>query len=434
MEPHQSAPFGPSLWQATSSARPQFSSLRSADQFDVAIIGGGYTGLSSARYLARKGLSPVVLEANRIGWGASGRNGGVIGGKFRVSFKEIGTRYGLETARRMHRLGLEAVEHIGTLVEEHNITEAQYRPSGSLRCAHNATSFAALRKECEWIGSALGDNRCRVLPAEELREETGSGDFLGGMLNTHGGVIHPLNFLLGWAGALLQDGITICEQTTVLRLEVESDGVVLETSNGTLRVKQVVMASNSYSDISPATKVIEKAVIPFRSAMIATKRLEGTAAEHLLRHGRSYTETRRMMRWFRKSQGRLLYGGRGAFGKEDSEAAFAALHKAMVRQFPELREIEVTHRWSGLVAMTLDSLPHLGKHVDRVIYAAGYNGSGVALSSLIGKYVAELATGENPDLGLVTSSQLKPVPFHFVREPAIRAVAGWYQFLDAVGL
>jgi gamma-glutamylputrescine oxidase len=105
-----------------------------------------------------------------------------------------------------------------------------------------------------------------------------------------------------------------------------------------------------------------------------------------------------------------------------------------VRQFPELREIEVTHRWSGLVAMTLDSLPHLGKHVDRVIYAAGYNGSGVALSSLIGKYVAELATGENPDLGLVTSSQLKPVPFHFVREPAIRAVAGWYQFLDAVGL
>ena len=315
MEPHQSAPFGPSLWQATSSARPQFSSLRSADQFDVAIIGGGYTGLSSARYLARKGLSPVVLEANRIGWGASGRNGGVIGGKFRVSFKEIGTRYGLETARRMHRLGLEAVEHIGTLVEEHNITEAQYRPSGSLRCAHNATSFAALRKECEWIGSALGDNRCRVLPAEELREETGSGDFLGGMLNTHGGVIHPLNFLLGWAGALLQDGITICEQTTVLRLEVESDGVVLETSNGTLRVKQVVMASNSYSDISPATKVIEKGVIPFRSAMIATKRLEGTAAEHLLRHGRSYTETRRMMRWFRKSQGRLLYGGRGPSGR-----------------------------------------------------------------------------------------------------------------------
>jgi Glycine/D-amino acid oxidases (deaminating) len=434
MSSRASAPIGRSLWQSTASARPTFSTLRSEDRFDVAIVGGGYTGLSSARYLARKGLSPIVLEANHVGWGASGRNGGVVSGKFRVSFRDISSRYGLETARRMHRLGIEATEHIGVLVDEYKIAAALYQPSGSLRCAHNAASFASLKQECEWLNSALGDQACSILSAEHLQEEIGSGNFSGGMLNRHGGIIHPLNFVLGWADGLLREGVTICEQTPVLSLKVESDGVCLETDKGTIRAKQVVLASNSYSNISPATRPIEKAVIPFRSAMIATKPLEGTAAEHLLRFGRSYTETRRMMRWFRKAQGRLLYGGRGAFGKEDTEAAFSALHKAMVRQFPELSNIEVTHRWSGLVAMTLDSLPHLGRYNDRVIYAAGYNGSGVALSSLMGKYVAELATGQRPDLGLVTSSRLRPVPFQLVREPAIRTVAGWYQFLDAIGL
>jgi glycine/D-amino acid oxidase-like deaminating enzyme len=422
-----------SLWQATAGERSHFAALSGSHHVDVAIIGGGYTGLTTARYLARRGLSAIVLEGSRIGWGASGRNGGVVSGKFRLAFSDIASRFGLATARRMHDLGLEAIAHVDELIEDYAITAADYRPTGSLRCAHNEVSFQALKAEVAWLNQALGDRGCLVLSREELTAETGSPGFVGGMLNVHGGVIHPLNFVLGIAAGLTAAGITIVEKSPVLSLRRDGGSLLLETPDGLVRARQAVIATNGYSDLTPATAALRKTIIPFRSAMIATAPLSGTAAAGLLKQGRSYTETRRMMRWFRKSGDRLLYGGRGAFGKADSDSAFAALHKAMIRQFPVMADIEITHRWSGLVAMTLDSVPHVGRLDDRVVYALGYNGTGVALASLMGKHVAAMVTGERPDLGLLTSTQIKPVPFYPIREPAVRLVAGWYQFLDAIG-
>ncbi|EMS98590.1 FAD dependent oxidoreductase [Agrobacterium tumefaciens str. Cherry 2E-2-2] len=422
-----------SLWQETASSRPAFDRLSGDRRFDVAIIGGGYTGLSAARYLARRGLSPVVLEASRIGWGASGRNGGVVSGKFRLSFSDIAARYGLETARRMHDLGIEAIDHVGELVEDYAIAAADYRPTGSLRCAHNQLSLDGLKKEVEWLRGSLGDHACTILSPEEMEAETGSRDFVGGMLNTHGGVVHPLNFVLGMAAGLSAAGIAIHEKTPVAAFRRDGAGIVLETPDGVVSARQVVIATNSYSDLTPATSTVRKSIIPFRSAMIATEPLTGRPGASLLSQGRSYTETRRMMRWFRKAGDRVMYGGRGAFGKADSESAFAALHKAMVRQFPELAAVSVTHRWSGLVAMTMDSIPHLGRLDDRVVYAVGYNGTGVAMASNMGRYVAAMVAGQSPDLGLLTAEPLKPVPFYPIREPAVRLVAGWYQFLDAIG-
>ncbi|MDF1750630.1 MAG: FAD-dependent oxidoreductase [Alphaproteobacteria bacterium] len=422
-----------SLWQDTAAKKPEFAAFSGTRHYDVAIIGGGYTGLTTARYLAAKGLSPVVLEANRIGWGASGRNGGVISGKFRVAFADIAERFGLETARHMHDFGLEAIEHVGELVESYGIDAADYQQTGSLRCAHNAVTLAALKKDVDWLNSALGDTSCMLLGRDETVSETGSADFIGSMLNTHGGIIHPLNFALGIAAGLQRDGIEIFENAPVQRLRRDEGGVLLELPDGIVQAQQAVIATNAYSDITSATESVRKSIIPFRSAMIATQPLSGTPGAKLLPKGRSYSETRRMMRWFRKSGDRLLYGGRGAFGKTDSETAFAALHKAMIRQFPTLLDIKITHKWSGLVAMTMDSIPHLGRLDNRIVFAVGYNGAGVALSSYMGKHVADLITGGSPNLGLVTAEALKPVPFYPIREPAVRLVAGWYQFLDAIG-
>ncbi len=422
-----------SLWQATAVPRPPVIRLAGDATCDVVVIGGGYTGLSTAKYLAERGLTPIVVEANRIGWGASGRTGGVVSGKFRVGFRDIAARHGLETARRMHDLGIEAIEHVGRLVEEYGITAADHRATGSLRCAYNAFTFEALKEEAAWLREALGDDAVSILSAEAVAEETGARDFVGGMLNRHGGVIHPLNFVFGFASGVRAAGIPVHDETPVTRFRREGDGVLVETPHGVITARQVVIATNSYSEITAATAPVRSSIIPFRSAMIATAPLAGTAAAGLLATGRSYTETRRMMRWFRKSGDRLLYGGRGAFGKDDSAAAFRALETAMVRQFPVLEGVAVTHRWSGLVAMTLDSLPHVGRLDDRVVYSVGYNGTGVALSSGIGRHVAALVAGESPDLGLLTATSLQRIPFYGLREPAVRLVAGWYQFLDAIG-
>lgn len=426
-------PEAASLWIDTAANQPRFQLQSGSTQCDVAIIGGGYTGLSAARYLAAKGLSPVVLEANRVGWGASGRNGGVVSGKFRLSFSAIAAGWDIAMARRMHDLGIEAIAHVGELVEAYRIKDAEFRESGSLRCAHNIQSLDALKAEVSWLHDVLGDRSTSILSATDMVAETGSTGFTGGLLNTHGGIIHPLNFVRGLALGIAAQGIDIFEQSLVTAIRRDGPGLILETSTGTVRARQAIIATNAYSDLTQATVPVQRSLIPFRSAIIATEPLTGKVGQRLLAQGRSYTETRRMMRWFRKAGGRLLYGGRGAFGRQDSPAAFEALERAMVAQFPDLAGVEVTHRWSGLVGMTLDSLPHVGRLDDRISYAVGYNGTGIAMSSLMGKYLAEIVVGGRPDIGLLATERLKQVPFYAIREPAVRLVAGWYQFLDRIG-
>jgi glycine/D-amino acid oxidase-like deaminating enzyme len=422
-----------SLWASTAEPLREFPSLSDERQADVVIVGAGFTGLSAAHHIAKSGLNPIVLEANRPGWGASGRNGGVITAKFRLSFRDIDAAHGRTMAKRMHEIAHDSVEMVEELVSEFGITAARLTRTGQVKAAHNETTLRAAIAEADWMKREMGDADVRVLDVREVREETGSEAFVGGVLNPGSGGIHPLNYVHGLADGLARRGVAIFQETPVVKLRRENGAIVAETLQGAVRAKQAIIATNSYSDLTAATSRMQRTLIPFRSAIIATDTLPRNLAGRLMPTGRTYTETKRMMRWFRMVDNRVIFGGRGAFGKQDSEAAFGALRKAMIGIFPDLSEVPLAFKWSGLVGMTLDSMPHIGRLDDRTLFSMGYNGAGVAMSSLMGRYLAAFVRGETPDVGLLDASRLKSIPFYPLREPAVRVIAGWYQFLDAVG-
>lgn len=422
-----------SLWEATADPARAFPVLSGESQADVVIIGAGYTGLSAAHHIAKSGLSPVVLEANRPGWGASGRNGGVITAKFRLSFREIDALHGRDMARRMYEIAHESTDMVEELVSEFGITSANLVRTGQVKAAHNEATLKAAIDEANWMTREMGSAAVRILDKNGVREETGSDIFVGGVLNPGSGGVHPLNYLRGLANGVASRGVPIFQESPVVKLRREKDGIVAETPQGAVRAKQAIIATNSYSDLTDATVQIQRTLIPFRSAIIATEQLPRNLAGKLMPTGRTYTETKRMMRWFRMVDNRVIFGGRGAFGKQDSQAAFDALRKAMVGIFPDLADVPLAYKWSGLVAMTLDSVPHIGRLDDRTLFSIGYNGAGVAMSSLMGRYLAGFVRGETPDVGLLDARRMKAIPFYPLREPAVRMVAGWYQFLDAIG-
>jgi gamma-glutamylputrescine oxidase len=422
-----------SLWRETAIAASPQKTLAASVVADLAIIGGGYTGLSAALRAIERGLKPVVLEAVEVGFGCSGRSGGVVSPKYRASLADMARANGVEVAKQMNRLAHDAMDCVEGQVAECDISSAGFAMVGNLRCAHNKVALARLVSEAETAQRMFFDTSLRILDAEETKAETGSRDFVGGVLNAHAGVIHPLNYVRGLATAVRRRGGDIFERSAVNAIHREPNGVELRTEHGHVKAAKLLIATNGYSDLTGATAPVRTSVIPFRSAMVATEPLPPETFSTLIPSGRSYSETRRMMRWFRRVDDRLLFGGRGAFGKTDSAAAFQALEGAMKRIFPQIAERRITHRWSGLVAMTLDSLPQIGLLDPRTAFALGYNGAGIAMASLLGRHAVDLLLGEQLDLALMRRAKPQGVPFYGLREPAVRAVAGWYAFLDRIG-
>jgi gamma-glutamylputrescine oxidase len=422
-----------SLWTETAPPPPPTAPLAGRVQADVAIVGGGYTGLAAAHDLAEAGLSAVVLEASELGHGGSGRNGGVVSAKFRVGFPEMGRAHGLEIARRMHDIAHESVEMVERLVERYSIAAAEYRRSGALKCAYNAAAFASLQAEAEWLRDRLGDRSARILDREAVAGETGSRAFVGGLLVPHSGTIRPLAYLRGIAAGLIARGVAVHTRTPALAIERCGDRIVVMTPEGRVEAGQAILATGAYSDLTPLTALLRRTMVPFRSAIIATDPLPPELESRLLPQARSYTETRRMMRWFRKVDGRVIFGGRGALGPVDAPRAFESLRNAMTAIFPDLTEVPVGHRWSGHVALTLDALPRCGRLDDGVVFAAGYNGAGVAMASLLGAKAARIVRGETPDLALLRRDRLRPIPLYRLSAAAVRAVTAWHEAMDAIG-
>lgn len=422
-----------SLWTATAEPAPTFGALEAERQCDVVIIGAGYTGLSAAQHIASSGREPILLEANSLAWGASGRNGGVVSPKFRVGFPAMMARHGRDVALQMYRLGYAAVDSLVEMVETLDLQEAQLRLGGHIAAAHNEHAVKGLQATADWIRRETGGQSSRLISAAEVAELTGSRIFHGGLLTPKAGGIHPLNYARGMARSLAARGVQLYTESPALAVREEAGRVRVDTPGGSVLAKQVIYATNGYSDLTAATRDLHRRLIPFRSAIIATAPLPAGVLAELLPGGQVCGDTKRMLRWFRVVGERLIFGGRGAFGKHDSEAAFRDLQRSLGVVFPAVREVPIEFRWSGLVAMTLDYLPHAGRLSERQFYAIGYNGGGVAMSTYMGKQLALMTAGQPAELGLMVAEGFAPIPLHAFRAPGVRLAAGWQQFLDVIG-
>lgn len=423
----------PSLWQAIADPAPDAPRLEGDVSCDVVIIGGGFTGLSSALHVARDGRKAVLLEAGPLAYGATGRNGGLASGKFRMSLQQADSQHGREAALKLYRVGKEAIDCLEQVIGDYGIDNAAFRRCGYITAAHNERALEGLRSADRWLREVAGDKGSRILERDETASELGSTTYVGGILNPGAAALQPLNYARGLARAALGQGASLHAESPALSVEREGEFIRVKTPQGSVRARRIVYATNAYSALHAPTRDLARRVVPFRSAIIATAPLGDNVLKSVLPGGRVVADTKRLLRWYRVFDRRMIFGGRGSFGQEDSAAHFDSLQKQMVEIFPQLAGLPVEHRWSGLVAMTLDYLPHVGQLDDKSVYAVGFNGSGVAFTTMFGRALAAMTRGETVDLGLITSTRFNAIPFYPMTVPGVRIASAWYQLLDALG-
>jgi glycine/D-amino acid oxidase-like deaminating enzyme len=400
---------------------------------DVVLVGAGFTGLSTAWHLQRAGLSAIVLDANDIGWGASGRNGGMLPPRYKKGFATLARKYGHDVTRRLHRLILEAVDTVEAIVDDGGF-DCAFARTGQLTAALSPDHLASLEADAVWAAAEAADRTPRILNAGEARSEIGGGNYVGGWLDPRGAAIHPLAYVRGLAKTLLSRGVTIHGATPVLQLQEAAGGVTASTPGGTVRAKQAVIATNAYTDLyHGATGNLARRVVPVTSSVIATHPLGANVAASVLPARRMVADSRHLMFYFRMMpDGSLLFGGRGDItGRRDDPAVYLGLEQGLAATFPQAAGAPIAHRWSGKVAVTLDDFPHIGRLSHRIAYAMGYGGRGVALSNLMGRLLTDLVRDLPVDVGPMAGSSFAPIPLHSLRIPGMRIVAGWYRLKDA---
>jgi len=424
-------PHAPSVWMTSALPARIFPRLENDLQVDVAIIGGGFTGLSAAYQLARSGVACAVLEAHDIGWGASGRNGGMAVLRYKTPWAVLARRHSEKIARRLHALLLSAVDSLEATVADLKI-DCGFSRYGHLTAANGRSAMAMLESDVRWL-AMIGDRAPRMLGREETAELAGTDCYLGGYLDPRAGGIHPLNYARGLAAGLSDLGVPLFTGSAVTAVSEDGQGVNLVTAGGTVRAKQLLIGTNAYTELFPFATNLQRRIVPVSTSVITTEPLPESCLRAVLPQGHLVSDTRHLLNYFRIAPGnRLLFGGRGSLTGRESPDVYLGLERKFFEIFPSLVGTAIDHRWSGKVAVTLDDFPHVGRLSPRVAYAMGYGGRGVALTALLGRMLADIAQGRDADVGPMSTGAFTPIPFHALRIPAMKTVAGYYRFLDAL--
>ena len=421
------------FWLTTVKA-PQIPVRELPQTVDVAVRGGGFTGLSAARTLARGGARVAVLEAENVGWGASCRNGGMVLSGLKLGTATLIARYGREATKRMYAASLESIDCVEQLVHEENI-DCNFSRCGHLEVACKAKHFEDFRRGAERIEREFG-HKLRIVEKADLPQEIGSAIYHGGMVDEVSAGVNPARYVAGLACAASNAGAKIHEKTCVVGLQRDSrqgeKGWSVRTARGTLHARDVLIATSGYT--SGITPSLQKKIIPIGSFIIVTEVLPEALARELSPRNRMIYDSKNYLYYYRLTRDRrMLFGGRAAFFPENENTvrdSARILRDGMISVYPQLRETKVEYVWGGTLDFAFDIMPHAGK-MDGMFYSVGYAGHGVAMATLLGKKIAEsILTGrdENPFAGIPFPGAPLGV---YNGKPWFLPFAGmWYRFLD----
>ena len=422
------------LWLADAPVAPRLSVPPPAElpaEVDVAIVGGGYTGLSAARETALAGLRTLVLDAVSIGTGCSSRNGGQVAYSIKPSYAQLARRHGAERAFAICAEGLNAIAHLRRLATEEGL-DCGWRATGGFVGAHTARHFKALVAEAENQPRGL-EQRITIVPRSEQRREIASDYYYGGCVYHDDASIDPRRLLLALLARALATGATVVDGCEVTSILPRSGGFDVQTARGVVRAAKILLATNGYTgSLSPWHR---RRVIPIGSYQIATVPLGRERVRELIPEGRHISDSRRVVVYYRPSPDgqRIVFGGRASLDERDPLVCVPRLRTMLRAVFPQLKDVPVSHAWAGWVGYTFDKLPHVGQN-SGVYYSMGYCGQGVVLAPYLGMRIGQQIAGRPEGRTAFDGLPFPSRPYYsgvpWFLAPSVFA----YRVLDAVGL
>ena len=419
-----------SFYAATATPLAAFPALQGAVRADVCVVGGGYTGLSAALHLAQRGLDVVLCEAHRVGFGASGRNGGQVGSGQRQDQDWLEATVGREHARRLWDLAEESKALVKSLIHDHAMP-VTFHPGVATAC-YSQSEVRASHAYADKLRRDYGYGEIESLDQTAIRRLIGSQAHHGGKIDRGAGHVHPLNYAIGIAAAAAKAGARLHEGSEVLRIDHGTRPVV-HTAQGSVSCDHVILAGNGY--LGGLDPKVAARVMPINNFIVATEPL-GDRAREILAEPVAVADTKFVVNYWRLSEdSRLLFGGGESYGYRFPSDIVKTVLKPMLAIYPQLRGTHIDHAWGGTLAITMNRMPCFTRPAPNVLSASGYSGHGVALATLAGKILAEAVASQTERFDLMAQVPQTTFPGGAaLRWPLLVLAMTWYSMRDRLGL
>ncbi|MDH0289358.1 FAD-binding oxidoreductase [Pseudomonas sp. GD04087] len=426
--PHTSYPS--SYYAASANPVPARPELQGEVETDVCVIGAGYTGLSTALFLLENGFKVTVLEAAKVGFGASGRNGGQIVNSYSRDIDVIERTVGAKQAKLLGDMAFEGGRIIRERIAKYNI-QCDLK-DGGVFAALSAKQMGHLESQKK-LWERFGHTQLELMDAKRIREVVGTDSYVGGMLDMSGGHIHPLNLALGEAAAVESLGGVIHEQSPAVKIDRGANPVV-HTPKGRVKAKFIVVAGNAY--LGGLVPELASKSMPCGTQVITTEPLSADLAKSLLPTDYCVEDCNYLLDYYRLTgDNRLIFGGGVVYGARDPSNTEAIIRPKMLKVFPQLKDVKIDFAWTGNFLLTLSRLPQVGRIGDNIYYSQGCSGHGVTYTHLAGKLLAEVLRGQAERFDAFATLPHYPFPGGRMFQVPFSAIGAWYYTMrDKLGI